>query len=97
MNITTVLTLCSDAIIQFLKDNYGLKGKKLTYGNLDDGGNIQIHIKSPKGDIEVGTVRLEYFSQGGIFPAFFGDGIKNNQPFRNSVDELKRWAERKLT
>jgi hypothetical protein len=94
MKISATLTLCADLVINFLKENYGLKGTKMTYGDLDDGGNIQVLIKSPKGNIEVGTVRLEYFAQGGIFPAFWG-GIESNQSFRNSVDELKQLAERR--
>lgn len=94
MKRMSILTDCADYVSNHLKETYGLKGIKVTYGNLNEDGNIQVIVKSPKGDIEVGTIRLEYYALGGVFVSFFGDGIKNNQKLRTAVDILKQKAER---
>lgn len=98
MEIQSIVDKCATAIITMLKEDYGLKGDKLTYGNLDkdEGSSIQIVIKAPKGKMELGTIRLQYYALGAIFPAFFG-GIKDHTELRQKVDRLKLWAERQHT
>lgn len=64
MTPAEIINKTSEFVIAMFKKDYGLKATKL-----DEGGLIFIMVTSPKGNIHVGSVRLEYYPLDGIFPS----------------------------
>jgi hypothetical protein len=64
MTPSEIINQTSEFTIAMFKKDYGLKATKL-----EEGGNVFIMVTSPKGNLHVGSVRLEYYPLDGIFPS----------------------------
>jgi hypothetical protein len=66
MTPVEIVNQTAEFVIGMFKKDYGLKATKL-----DEGGNVYVMVTSPKGNLHVGSVRLEYYALGGVFPSCF--------------------------
>lgn len=79
-----IVNQTSEFVIAMFKKDYGLKATKL-----EEGGNVFIMVKSPKGNLHVGSVRLEYYALDGVFPGvFFKDNREEIQSKVNAIIKM---------